>query len=566
MKKMKLLGNIGIMLVLALGSSACGGGKTSAADGRSLYRIDVYTQLANYAGMQVGWFAKMVKDKFNLEFNIIPAAEGVYATRMAAGNLGDLVVFGNNGEEFTNAIAAGMLLDWNKNELLDTYGPNIKKNFPKALQHNQDTFGKGSALYGFGHNVSTTATEAESAFYHPDIRFDIYQAIGSPQISTLMDYLDVLKKMVDYAPVGDSGLPAYAFSLFPDWDGVMVMSVKCIGAFYGYDEFGMGLYDARTNTFQPIFADNSYYLQGLTFFNKAYQMGILDPDSATQTFSDVITKYSDGRVYWSMFSWLGPTNYNTQERIAQGKGMFAVAAKDQKNIVYGTSVYGGNRIWTIGSKAKYPERIMEFINWLCTPDGVMQSNYGPQGLTWDYDVNNKAYLTQLGIAVQSNPNTEMPAEAGGGLWSDGSNKINNTTFTLDEINPVSGEKFNRDFWSSELARDQSVAKKRWQEAMGVLSEDGYLEKNGYRSVAIASDFVKDVGRTMELEQKYNQVSTAIKDGSWRAIYARNDAEFERIVAEMIAQAKGLGYDECIAWDTADAAKRAAAVQRALSGN
>jgi ABC-type glycerol-3-phosphate transport system substrate-binding protein len=557
----------GIVLAAALAVSACGGGKASgAAEGRGLYRADVYTQLANYAGMQAGWFAKLIKEQFSLELNIIPTGEGVYATRMASGNLGDLVVFGNNGEEFTNAIAAGMLLDWNKDGLLDKYGADIKKSMPKALEHNSKTFGGGVSLYGFGFDVASSANTVEPFFYHPDIRFDIYQAIGAPEIPDLMGYLDVLKRMVEHEPRGDSGLPAYAFSLFPDWDGAVVMSVKCIGAFYGYDEFGFTLYHGEQNTVQPVLDLDGYYIRGLKFFNRAYQMGILDPDSATQTVSDVSNKYNDGRVYWSLFSWLGPTNYNTPERLAQGKGMFAVAAKDQKNIAYSTSVYGGNRIWSIGAKAKQPERIMEFINWLCTPGGIMQSTYGPQGITWDYDSNSKPYFTELGLRVQSDPNTEMPVEAGGGLWGDGLNRINNTTFTLNEINPISGERYNRDFWSSWLAREPDPAKKRWQEAMGALSENEYLEKNGHLTVVTGSDFVKDVGRTMDLEQKYNQVSSAIRDGSWRAIYAQNDGEFDRIVAEMIAQAKGLGYDECLAWDIAEARKRAAAVQRAKSGN
>lgn len=550
-----------------LGSVWAGGSQGSSgsvdASGRSLYRVDVYTQLANYSGMQVGWFAKLVKDKFNIELNIIPAAEGTYATRMAAGNLGDLVVWGQNGSEFTTAIEANLLLDWNKSDILDRYGPDIKKNLATALKHNSDTFGKGTALYGFGHNVALSPNSTEAAFYHPDIRFDLYQAVGSPEISSMMGYLDVMKKMVDAYPNGDSGLPAYAFSLFPDWDGTMVMSVKCMGAFYGYDEFGMTLYNVDTNTVQPILDNNSLYMQGLKFFNKAYQMGILDPDSATQTMSDVSNKYADGRVYWSMFSWLGPSNYNTPERLAAGKGMFAVAAKDQKNIVYGTNIYGGERIWSIGAKARYPERIMELINWLATPEGVMESTYGPKGVIWDYDANNKAYFTELGIRTRGDPNVTMPASAGGGTYADGQNKINNTTFTTDEINPISGEKFNSDFWSSELARNAPLAKKNWQAAMGVLSEDEYLQKNGYRAVAIASNFVRDVG-TAAFEQKYTQVSTTIKDGSWRAIYAKTDAEFDSIVADMIAQAKGLGYDECIAWDVQQGQKRAAAVRSALN--
>ncbi|MDR2071623.1 MAG: hypothetical protein LBP81_09445 [Treponema sp.] len=554
-----------LLVTLITGGVFAGGGsqrESAGAGGRELYRIDVYTQLANYAGMQVGWFAKLVKDKFNMELNIIPTAEGVYATRMAAGNLGDLIVFGHNGEEFTNAIEAGMLLDWNKGDLLENYGKDIKANLSRALRQNADMFGNGAACYGFGHNVASSSRFTEAPFYHPDIRFDLYQAIGSPEIPNLMGYLDVLKRMVDYQPVGDSGLPAYAISLFSDWDGDTVMSVKCIGAFYGYDEFGFTLYNAETNTAQPVLDPGSYYMRGLKFFNKAYQMGILDPDSATQTFSDVANKYNDGRVYWSIFSWLGPSNYNTPERLAEGKGMFGVPAKDQKNIVYGTSIYGGDRIWSIGSKAKYPERIMELINWLCTPDGVMQSTYGPQGVTWNYDANNKPYLTRLGIEIhEGNPNVEMPAEAGGGLWVDGQAKINNTTFTLDEINPISGEKYNREYWSSELSRQPSKARKIWQDAMGAKSEDEYLELHNQKAVVVASDFVYDT-RSIELEQKYKQVSTAIKDGTWRAIYAKTDAEFDRLVADMINQAKGFGYDECVAWDLQQAARRAQAVRRA----
>ncbi|GHV04733.1 hypothetical protein FACS189485_10650 [Spirochaetia bacterium] len=561
--------SLGLLLMAVNGGGLFAGGAQAGgtnASGRSLYRADVYTQLANYAGAQVGWFAKLIKDKFNLEFNIIPTADGVFATRMASGNLGDLIVFGQNGSEYTTAIEAGQLLDWSKGDILDKYGPDIKKNLSKALQHNRDTFGGGKATYGFGHDVAVSADGTQSAFYHPDIRFDLYQKIGSPPINTMMDYLNVLKRMVDAQPIGDSGLPAYAISLFPDWDGDVVMSVKCIGAFYGYDEFGFTLYNAADNTVQPIFDNNSFYLQGLRFYNRAFQMGILDPDSATQTFSDVVTKYADGRVYWSMFSWLGPSNYNTVERMAQGKGMFAVAAKDQKNIVYGNNVYGGDRNWNIGVKAKYPERLMEFINWLCTPEGIMESSYGPKGVTWDYDANNKPYFTELGIKVQADPTTMMPASAGGGTYADGQNKINNSTFTPDEINPVSGEKYNKDFWSSELARAPSVAKAAWQKAMGVLSEDEYLKKNNYITVSTGSNFVKNEGRSVDLEQKYKQVSQVIKDGSWRAIYARTDAEFDRLVAEMIAQAKGLGYDECLAWDIQDGRKRAAAVARAKASN
>ena len=43
--------------------------------------IDFYDDAANYHGIQTGWFAKVVKDRFNIELNIIApqvAGESVY--------------------------------------------------------------------------------------------------------------------------------------------------------------------------------------------------------------------------------------------------------------------------------------------------------------------------------------------------------------------------------------------------------------------------------------------------------------------------------------------------------
>lgn len=56
--------------------------------------VDVFDALANYEGVQSGWFQKVVKDKFNMELNIIaPNVSGggdtLFQTRSAAGNLGD---------------------------------------------------------------------------------------------------------------------------------------------------------------------------------------------------------------------------------------------------------------------------------------------------------------------------------------------------------------------------------------------------------------------------------------------------------------------------------------------
>ena len=80
----------------------------SSSSSNSKYKkeitVDVFDAMANYQGVQSGWFAKVVKDKFNMKLNIIaPNVAGggdtLFQTRSTAGNLGDLVIIGTeNGK------------------------------------------------------------------------------------------------------------------------------------------------------------------------------------------------------------------------------------------------------------------------------------------------------------------------------------------------------------------------------------------------------------------------------------------------------------------------------------
>ena len=98
--------------------------------------LNVYSQLANTNGEQVGWFAKIMLDKFNVKLNIINEAPGRYVTRMESGDLGDIIVFGNSSTNYLEAVKKGMLYDWNAEDLLTEYGPYIKENMGIALEKN----------------------------------------------------------------------------------------------------------------------------------------------------------------------------------------------------------------------------------------------------------------------------------------------------------------------------------------------------------------------------------------------------------------------------------------------
>lgn len=182
--------------------------------------LTVYSQLANFSGEQVGWFAKLMLDKFNVKLMIIPDSDGVFDTRMESGNLGDLVVFGSTGADYKRAVANDMLFNWEEDDLLAEYGPYIKENMGIALEANRnlnnDIAGKNN-IYGFGHGVAKAdASSIEEFFYTWDIRWDLYKQLGYPVVKNLDDLVTLFKDMKAICPTDDNGKETYAMSVWPD--------------------------------------------------------------------------------------------------------------------------------------------------------------------------------------------------------------------------------------------------------------------------------------------------------------------------------------------------------------
>jgi len=558
-KVIKRITALALALTLLLSTftfTGCG----SSGD-RELITLVVYSQLANFAGMQEGWAAEILAYKFGVQLLIISdAVEGTFQTRMQNGFLGDIVIFGTNGRQYMDAVNAGFLFNWDDDNLLRDYGPFIYEHMQLALQTNRNMH--DGRLFGFGHNVATCAENHEDFFYYPYLRWDLYVALGKPPIYTLECFIDILYAMRQLEPYTPDGLRTFGVSFFPDWDGDMVMMVKSTPALYGFDEFGLGLYCTITQTFQPVLTpieEGGMYLRALRFYNQLFQRGLVDPDSMTQTFNDMIEKYTRGQAFWNIFSWMA-SPFNTEENLATGRAMMPVAAADQRNIVYGLNVFGGNRIWTIGSNSAHPELAMEIINWLATPEGTLSFEYGPRGVTWDFCENGDTFLTPLGLAAQQDDSTIITHRNWTGEYGDGVFHHNNTTWSIDAINlaSASGETFNFNNWRSTL-ENQFVhpIEQSWRDHFNAVSADDYLIARGHVSVSIASPFVMDV-RDSAMQFVWDQVVMIVRNRSWEAIYAPNDEEFNRIVALMIEEAYAFGYADLMVWNHEQALRRRAA--------
>lgn len=576
--KMKRVVSLLLSLVMTAGLLAgCGGPQKIWTDDDIInndetIELTVFSQTANWSGAQSGWAATYLKDRFNVELTIIPDTDGAYQTRMEKGDLGDIIVWGTNGDQYTTAVERGLLFDWESEDLISKFGPYIKETFPDALEANRALNSDGK-VYGIGYSVTNEPNQHDTFIYDWGIRWDLYKQLGYPKVDNLDDLAGVLGQMKEICPTGDDGKTAYGMSIWSDWDGAMAMYVKAMAsAYYGYDELGYGLYDAQTGQFHDCLEENGPYMESLKFFNKLYRMGLLDPDSMTQPYDNMQAKVTNGDVFFSIFDYAGSTLFNTPTHVAENKYMAPLVPTDASVIVYGISTGGNDRIWSIGSKALFPEKCMQVIDWLHTPEGAMTIWYGIKGLMWDYDENGRTYFTDLGETCYFDPTTDLTGTEWtspftgetyqlDGTFNDGKIQANNITWGFGAKNPESaeGECFHYSTWESQMGQPKNETDADWRAYNDALGTQDYMNTVNYTMVPTVSTY-HEPAREAELELKWNQVKTAVVNGTWNAMYAKDDAEFDRIVSQMRADCDAYGYAECVEWCSQQAAAKFAMQQ------
>lgn len=518
--------------------------------------VDVFCSQANYQGIQSGWFAKVVKDKFNMELNIIaPNVAGggdtLFQTRSAAGNLGDIVMIGAENGRLADTVNAGLLYDMTdliaKKENVSKYTQGI--DMLKGLVGTDKVYAVPSAVSEL---PATTPSEGLELVFGPYIRWDYYNAVGRPEINTLEDLLPVLKAMQDQFPTSDSGQKTYAISLFKDWDGNMMTLAKQPACFYGYDEIGFLLSKADGSDVQVITDSDSQYVRSLRFYNKAYQMGILDPESTTQNYDTLFTKMTDGAVLFSPWPWLGQAAYNTIDHKEAGKGFMIAPVKDLQIFSYGSSPSGNKYVVGVGSQAQDPERMVDFIDWLYSPEGIMMSTAqtggtcGPEGLTWEM-VNGRPELTAFGKEALLNGDATMPEEWGGGSWKDGTSQLNFTTVLPKDVNPRNDQPYNYQLWDSVIELNSTPLDTDWQQFMGANSTMDYLTQHDGILVAPGNPYIQPA-EPAEISTLRAQCKSIIVENSWKMVFANNDADFDALLKEMQDTINGLGFADVVAFD------------------
>lgn len=510
--------------------------------------VEIYDVAANYQGEQIGWFGKIVKDKFNLKLNIIAPqvagdAHSLYQTRCAAGELGDIVILDN--ADMLECVDAGLIADID----ISNY-ENLKK-YQEQIDLFNKNLGDGTKTYAIPTEMNTngpTAYVPNTVYSYPSVPWNLYKEVGSPKIDDLDGLLDMLKAIQDKHPTNDAGDKAYAISLWPDWDSTSIETVNQATKWYGQEVNGSVLI-GNDNSIKPLTDEAGAYYKLLNFFYKANQMGIVDPDSSAQDWTTVCdNKMKTGRVYLFWYSWQRGF-WNTPERGNEGKNYINVPISDSSIFQTSDYYYGSGRVWGVGSNVTDEEkaRIMEFLDWLASDEGASYQHASLPELIYTVNDDGTYTLTEDGFN-RFNADIMVPDELGGGKWSDGNYQINQWIAAGVDKNSKTGEPYDSVHWKSTLEKNLTTTVKEWAELYGSESEVEALEKLGLLQPVASVNLSLAIDDT-DISLIRSQCGQIICDTSWKMIFAKDDAEFEALWDEMCTTLDGLGWKQLVEFDT-----------------
>jgi hypothetical protein len=320
-----------------------------------------------------------LKENFNVDITLL-VYENSSTERLnlmlAANDYPDVII--------TSVIDSAQWLDQKRAVDLTQYiegglTPNLVESYGNYLKR---FYSEDGHLYQLGNSWGMS----QWADYASQIRYDWYQEIEAPDISTPDKYYDAIKQIIAKHPTNKAGDKVYAFGGYKD-DNYTVMrtwlSMWGIKKFWSYN-------DKNEMTYWP-FTDEA--LEMVKFLNKVNRDGLLDPDIFTMSseeFGDRVTneRYAAFVGNWWICGMYGHEKWISSYGSDYNENMryyHVNVAPEGKTAVFNYKNTNGNRV-IITDHATNVEGILKWFNFENTDLGTRLAGYGlpnEEGSVWN---------------------------------------------------------------------------------------------------------------------------------------------------------------------------------------
>ena len=530
-----------LSLIVALAMIASMG--VAFAEGEAPYmgEVEVFNAEAANVGLCTGWMPDYIRKACGVDMIGVANEENKFALLVAGGSLPDVCVIGGV-DDLGYAIDAGLLIDLT--EVMDKL-PNLTKYEENAnmMQYIRDNCSNGTGgLYGLN-RMFCQSEVADMDVGGIFLRYDYYGEIGYPELKSYDDLLDALAAMQEKHPTTAEGQKVYGMSLFTDWDGGLL-------PFWGYMSRSMGYtsgliepdYHNYKNdgniddiVFRSALDDESGYKAFMKFMNKAYTMGLVDPDSVTQTFDDSKNKTATGRSLLSFDNW--NTNYSAEDQ-NNGIGFCRVPCVGEPYVAQDCSACpGGTHTFiTISKDCKNLDGACALVNLMYDPEFTVTYMNGPRGDVWDQKEDGTPYMVEDGYTNRAN--------------LDFSKRGCLIMLTYHFSAPLPGfNGYSTDYtqWpAQEWTPEDNQLIKNWKEhtVNGCGTAYAYMKSLDMYRVPPAALAIQN---TDDMQILNDRINAEIKVANWKLIYAASEEEFDSIWTELQDTCNGMGLETYMNW-------------------
>ncbi|WP_411347246.1 hypothetical protein [Paenibacillus sp. WLX2291] len=394
-----------ITLTACSGSTSSQTGTGSQAGTKDANGIVTLRVLVNETGTNWNTYpdseiAKELADKIGVKIEYVEADANKMNVLLAGGDLPDIVRADPN--QYGKQLIDGNLII-PMDDLMDKYGQDIEQTIPTVVDYSRTNWSEGqNKLYFLPPQIQADPSPVyPNVTIGPTMRWDYYKEVGTPAINSTDDLLNVLQQISTKHPTTDEGKKIYGVSMWQDW-GLWPYIIPFTWitqqtASGGSDLMAKPLGENRL--LNVLTDDTSNYWVAMDFYNKAYRMGLLDPDALTMKNNDYMAKATAGQFILGPATWaMGDFN--------------AKYAKDNKGYMVlpiGKQAWSGgvrpigwsDKSYAISKSSKYPEKAMEFLNYIHSYEGARTMYSGIKGKDWTVE-NGKPQLNKDTIAAKVN--------------------------------------------------------------------------------------------------------------------------------------------------------------------
>ena len=506
---------------------------------------------------------KMFQEIAGVNLEIIPWDDAKYQAIIQSGELPDILMAFDT--ELPDLIEAGWVLQ------LDEYLDQIPNYFYNEENYESyDLWWEAHPEYAgehYGMNVEGSHAAVANNYAEnfdgnemPRVRWEAYAAAGYPEISDLDSLLEALKLMQEAMPeiavVEEEGAEpvmkkAYSIILDGDIENWDQNKWWChAGSLMGMQNWNsagkyMVYWDKVEGEPMYMYEDGSAVYDAMKFYFQAAQLGLVDPDSMSY----------DASTQWFNQEDFGLAAVSNQ-RMGSSSGFMALPLENSKFIYDLDVAYYPNRQLTITKDCEDVEAALRVLEFFANPESMFGYFWGPQGVAWDVDENNNLVVTDIGME-----NLLATGDLSGITFDTGDTwgfmgHACPTSWYSEMPNWYDGEGNKASFW---LLNHPEYCKTNFEKNATIQAYCEYFGINNIKEKLDSHEglivYDEKINPTFPAPEEAMQLQVdALSQISitygWKMIWAKDEAEFEALWAEMCAEMEANGAREVYEWSSA----------------